>query len=86
MWLNLLMDDRQCDNITKLKEKKKKRATDWELSYRNNFFNHCASEKILPQILSSREKQPRQDGPGHRTGTPERDRGRVGSTAGLATY
>jgi hypothetical protein len=38
------------------KKKKKKRATDSELSYRNNFFNDCASEKISPQLLlGSRE-------------------------------
>jgi hypothetical protein len=45
------------------KRKKKKRATDWELSYRNNFFNHSTSEKIPPQNLDLREKQPQQDGP-----------------------
>jgi hypothetical protein len=69
-----------------LKEKKKE-PLEWELSYDDNFFNHSASEKISPQIPNSRgDKQIQQDRPGHGTGTPERDRGRVGAAAGLATY
>jgi hypothetical protein len=50
MWLNLLMDDGQCDNITKPLEGEKKEPLDWELSYDDNFFNHSASEKMWPQI------------------------------------
>jgi hypothetical protein len=85
MWLNLLMDDRQCDNITKLKEKEKPVTGNFRTG--TIFSTTEQARKSRHRFQTHSREQANSTGrTGHGTGTPERDQGRVGSAAGLATY
>jgi hypothetical protein len=87
MWLNLLTDDRHCDNITKLKEKKKEKKSHWLGTFLSQQFFQPFHKRENPATESRLTWKAASTGrTGHGTGTRERDRGRVGAAAGLVSY
>jgi small-conductance mechanosensitive channel len=83
MWLNLLMDDRQCDKTSQNLNEKKKKRSHWLGTFLwRQFFQPSHKRENVATDSRLTWKAASTGWTSHGTGTPERDQW----AAGLATY